>query len=50
MTRAMRGRYPRQGADIEMIVVAVRHQHDIDRRQIGKSNARVVNALWSDET
>ena len=33
-----------------MIVVAVRHQHDVDRRQISKGDARIVNAFRSDET
>jgi hypothetical protein len=47
--RAVRRCYPRQSADIEMIVVAVRHQDDIDRRQIGKRDAGVVNALWPDK-
>ena len=49
-TRAMRGCYSRQSTDVKMIVVAVRHQHDVDRRQISKGDARIVNALWSDET
>jgi hypothetical protein len=49
-TRAMCGCYPRQSTDVKMIVVAVRHQHDVDGRQISKGDARIVNALWSDET
>ena len=48
--RAMRGRQPRQRGDIEMIVVSVRHQHDIDRRQVRKADARVVHAFGPDET
>src|SRR5271156_6415292 len=40
--RAMRSREPRQGGDIEMVVVTVRYQHDIDRRQVRKCNTRIV--------
>ncbi len=45
--RTMCGCYPRQSTDIEMIVVAVRHQNEIDRRQIGKGDAGVVNTHWA---
>jgi hypothetical protein len=37
--RAMSGRKPRQRRDIEMIVVRVRNQDDIDRRQVRKGDA-----------
>ena len=47
--RAMRGGEPRQRRDIEMIVVAVRHQHDVDRRQVGKRDAGIVDPLRPDE-
>src|ERR1700692_2587008 len=45
----MGAREPRQGHDIEMIVMAVRYQHDIDRRQILKCDTRIVDALWPDK-
>ena len=35
--------------NIEMIVVAVRHQHGIDRRQVGKGDAGIVDPLRPDE-
>ena len=49
MTRAVRGCYPRQSTDVEMVVVAVRHQHGVNRRQISKRDAGVVNTLWPDK-
>src|SRR5579863_10770830 len=33
-----------------MIVVAVRYQHGVDGRQIGKGDARIVDPLRSDKT
>src|ERR1700720_1319548 len=47
--RTMCARYPRQSTDIEMIVVAVRHQNEIDGRQVGKGDPGVVDALWTDK-
>jgi hypothetical protein len=41
----MRRRQPRQRRDIEMIVVAVRDQRDIDRRQVRKIDARIIDPL-----
>src|ERR1700691_6113981 len=32
-----------------MIVMAMRHQHDVDRRQVRECDARVVDALWPDK-
>ena len=46
---AVIGRKPRQRGNVEMIVMAVRYQNDIDRRQIGKCDARIVYALWPDK-
>ena len=46
---AMRGVQPRQRLDVEMIVVAVRDQHDIDRRQRVERDAGIVDALRPDE-
>src|SRR5580692_3881843 len=31
-----------------MIVMGVRYQHDVDRRQVGKGDARIVDSLWAD--
>jgi hypothetical protein len=39
----MRGREPRQGREIEVIVVRVRHQHGVDWRQIRKGDSRIVH-------
>ena len=36
---------PRQRLDVEMIVVAMRDQHDVDRRQRVERDARIVDAL-----
>ena len=46
--RAMRRGEPRQRVDIEMIVMAVGHQHDVDGRQIRERDAGIVHALRSD--
>ncbi len=46
---AMRGCDPRQRDDIKMIVVAVRHQYDVDRRQVGKCNTWIVDPFRSDK-
>ena len=46
--RAMRGGEPRQRRDIEMIVVGVRHQHDVDRRQVGEGDAGIVDPFRPD--
>ena len=35
---------PRQRLDVEMVVVAMRHQHDVDRRQRVERDARIVHA------
>ena len=48
--RAMRGGEPRQCLDIQMIVVCVRYQDDIDRRQVGEGDARIVHAFRPGET
>src|SRR6185437_16666121 len=40
---AMHGRYPRQGTDIEVVIVTVRHQYDVDRWQLRKRNAWIVD-------
>ena len=32
-----------------MVVVAVRDQHDVDRRQVGEGDARIVDALRAEE-
>ena len=47
--RAVRGDKPRQGADVEMVVVSVRHQDRVDRRQIGKGDARIIDPLGADK-
>jgi len=44
--RTMRGCYPRQSTDIEMVIVAVRHQHDVNTRQITKCYARIIYPPW----
>ena len=43
--RPMRGRESRQRRDIEMVVVAMRHQHGIDRRQRVERDAGIVHPL-----
>ena len=48
--RPMCGGKPRQRGKIEMIVMAVRHQHDVDRRQVDKGDARIVHSFGTDET
>src|ERR1700730_8823459 len=40
---------PRQSSKIEMIVVAVRHQHDIDRRQVCKDDTWIVDPFRPDK-
>src|ERR1700733_2245372 len=47
--RVMPSREPRQCSDIEMIVVAVRYQNDINRRQVRKCDTWIIDALWPDE-
>ena len=47
--RTMCARYSRQSTDIEMIIVAVRHQHEVDRRQAGKLNSWLIDPPWSNE-
>src|SRR6266851_4609663 len=46
---SMRGCQPRQSSKIEMIVVAVRHQHDIDRRQLCKDDTWIVDPFRPDK-
>jgi hypothetical protein len=43
--RPVRGREPRQRGDVEMIVMAMRYQHGVDRRQVGKGDTRIVDTL-----
>src|SRR6516225_17481 len=46
---AMCGRYSREGIEVEMVVMTVRHQHDIDRWQFCKCNARIVDSFRPNE-
>ena len=43
--RPMRGREARQRLGVEMVVVAMRDQHDVDRRQRVEGDAGIVDAL-----
>src|SRR5271163_4053997 len=43
--RAMRFGEPRQRRDIEMVVVRVRDENDVDRRQVSKGDARIVDTF-----
>ena len=45
--RPMGGGQPRQRRDIEMIIMPVRHQHRIDRRQCIECDARIVDPFRS---
>ena len=47
--RPVRGRKPRQRRDIEMVVMAMRDQHEVDRRQRLEGDAGIVDAFRPDE-
>ena len=47
---SMRGRESRQRRDIEMVIMAMRHQHRVDRRQRVECDARIVHPFRPDES